>query len=381
MRKQNCVMGDRSPALENWSPRLWGRSPTGLFPESRIPSCPRRATLHAINVHPALRALLRIRARFALYCLLIGLIGLVGCANKRDKPLIAHDPRYTIADWSYAGHPGRLVTTAHYELFTTVTEANLLKILPQVLETAYLNYQKLVPGHEPAEKMKVYMFVQRGEFEHFTRRLAPEKAETLVQVRNGGYSERGVTVVEYTSHEFTFPLMTHEAFHQYLNTCVHPDIPAWLNEGLAVCFEGQYGSAAGIRAFDFWFNPSRRGKLVESLQRQDLFTLDELLRINAGNVVGGSLRRIGAYYGQVWALILFLREGADGKYAAGFQKMLEAISQGKAQAHAQAAFALASDARPYSPGAALFEAFISPDIEAVNREYVRFMRQRFLGER
>lgn len=304
-----------------------------------------------------------------------------GCVSRRDKPLVAEDAKYTIADWKYGGRPGHVVTTDHYELYTTVTDENLLKIMPQVLETCYLNYQKTIPGREPSGKMPVYMFLQRGEFEHFTRRLSPEKADTLVQVRNGGYSERGVTVVQYVSHEFTFPLMTHEAFHQYLYHCVHEDVPAWLNEGVAVCFEGQYGSNTGIRAFDAWYNPSRRGKLVESLQRQDLFSLSELLRIHAGHVVGGSMRRIGAYYGQVWALVLFLQHGEDGKYAEGFRRMLEAISRNEHTRHSEAAYAMASDGGQYDPGTSLFAAFISPDIETVNREYVRFMRQRFLGER
>ena len=45
--------------------------------------------------------------------------------------------------------------------------------------------------------------------------------------------------------------------------------------------------------------------------RDEIFSLEELLRINAGHVVGGSTRKVSAYYGQVWALMLFLREGQE----------------------------------------------------------------------
>jgi hypothetical protein len=249
------------------------------------------------------------------------------------------------------------------------------------METAYLFYRELVPtAREPEQPMPVYLFARRAEWADFTKRFGPQRARTLLKVRNGGYMERGVTVAEYVSHAVTFPLLTHEGFHQFLFHCAHPHVPAWLNEGLAVLCEGQRWGNAGLTEFDPWHNPQRRNTLAEVLLRDELFSLDELLRINAGHVVGGSTRKISAYYGQVWALTLFLREGEEGKYAEGFARLLNALGSSDLENYARA-YHVQSSRQSYNFGRDLFCNFISDDLETVEREYLTFMRQRILGAR
>ncbi|MBI5863636.1 MAG: hypothetical protein HZB38_03830 [Planctomycetes bacterium] len=311
-----------------------------------------------------------------------------GCAprNKPD-PLIVVNPAYERADWRYGSHPGQRITSEHYDFYTTITDSSLFATLPQVMETAYRNYRRLVPApREPSEKMKIYLFAQRAEFEHFTKQLSPQKAATLLKVRNGGFSEQGVTVLEYVSHEATFPLMTHEGFHQYLDRCVRPNVPAWLNEGLAAYCEGFRGSAEGISDLDPWLNPLRRNALADALLREQIFPLSELLRINAGHVIGGSDRKISTYYAQVWALMLFLEQGLPdektkvGRYAASFDRLRKALAEDNLESFAQAAFAT-SNQQVYSFGQCLFSAFVGSDFDAIEKEYVRFMRQRILNEK
>jgi hypothetical protein len=311
-----------------------------------------------------------------------------GCAKPDPSIIIAPNTvPYEQADWSYVDRIGKQITSDHYTIHTTITDDTLRSALPQVMETAYQNYRRLVPtAREPSENMRIYLFAQRGEFAHLARKLSPEKAQVLLQVRNGGYSEKGVTVIEYVSHEVTFPLMTHEGFHQYLHHCVAPNIPAWLNEGLAVYCEGFKGGATGIRELDPWHNPARRNALAEALLRDKLFPLDELLRINAGHVIGGSTRKIATYYAQVWALMNFLEQAEPdpkekiGKYTARFAKMREALAAGDLESHAQAAH-VASSRPAYSFGQSLFAAFIGDDFASIDREYVRFLRQRILNEK
>lgn len=314
--------------------------------------------------------------------------GFSGCAKPDPSIIVAPQTvPFEQEDWNYVDRSGKQIVSEHYTIHTTITDDALRTALPQVMETAYLNYRRLVPtARAPAGKMPIYLFAQRGEFEHFTRKLSPEKAQTLLQVRNGGYSEKGVTVMEYVSHEVTFPLMTHEGFHQYLHHCVAPDIPAWLNEGLAVYCEGFRGAAGGISELDPSHNPARRNALADALLRDKLFPLDELLRINAGHVIGGSTRKIATYYAQVWALTLFLEQFEPdpkekiGKYQRQFEKMRCALAAGDVETHAQAAH-ISSSQPTYSYGQSLFAAFIGDDFAAIDREYVRFLRLRFLNEK
>jgi hypothetical protein len=281
----------------------------------------------------------------------------------------------------YRDRPGRLIKTEHYEIYTTLDDPVLIESLPQAMETTYRFYRQLVPtAIEPERPMPVYLFARRDEWSSFTRRFAGPRAQTLLKVRHGGYSERGVSVMEYVTHSITFPLVAHEGFHQYVHHCVKRPVPAWLNEGLAVVCEGQRWGKVGLKEFDPWHNPVRRNALAEALVRDEIIPLDELLCINAGHVVGGPSRKIGTYYAQVWALILFLREGADGKYAERFDRLRHALGAEDLETFAQAAH-VTSGAPRYNFGRELFRSFITDDLETAEREYIAFMRHRVLGKR
>jgi hypothetical protein len=326
--------------------------------------------------------LIRLPGRGAvLPALVVCGVFLGGCASsKRTTPVLEHVP-FEIVAWEDQGYGGRQITTEHYEIYTTLDDDVLLEAIPQAVETAYVFYRQLVPtAREPGERMKVYLFARRGEWADFTRRFAGPRAKTLLKVRRGGYSERGVSVAEYVSHSVTFPLLAHEGFHQYLHHCVNRRVPAWLNEGLAVLCEGQRWGNVGLKEFDPWYNPSRRNTLAEALLRNELFPLEDLLRINAGHVVGGSSRKVNAYYGQVWALMLFLREGQEGKYAEGFARLLSALGSQDLQPYARAAH-VGSSGRRYDFGRDLFCNFITDDLDTFQREYTAFMRQKILSAR
>jgi hypothetical protein len=318
-----------------------------------------------------------------LLLLTLGAYGVFGggCAGPRNATPVLEDVPFETAVWQYRGHPGQRVTTAHYEIYTTLGDERLLAALPQAMETAYLYYRRLVPtAGEPQQPMRVYLFARRDEWVDFTKRFAGPRARTLLKVWRGGYTERGVAAIEYVTHSITFPLVAHEGFHQFLYHCVNGRVPAWLNEGLAVLCEGQRWSDVGLKEFDPWHNPVRRNTLAEALLRDELRPLEELLRINAGHVVGETTRKIGTYYAQLWALMLFLQEGQEGKYAEGFMRLRDTLGAQDLEPFAHAAH-VKSARQNYNFGRELFCNFISDDLETVQREYVAFMRQKILGQR
>ena len=321
---------------------------------------------------------LTIPPRTAVPLMLLALAA--GCTQRNTTPALTN-VRFDEQRWSYGQSPGTALRTDHYEIHTTLEDPRLVRALPQALETAYSFYRTLIPtAAEPSGPMRVYLFARRGEFEHFTKHQFPEKADLLVRVRNGGFMEAGRTVIEYTSHGTTFPLMTHEAFHQFLYHCVKTRVPPWLNEGLSTMCEGQRWGQAGLREFDPAHNPTRRNRLAEALLEHDLIPLKELLRIGAGNVIGRSPEKAYVYYAELWGLMLFLREGADGKYAEPFARLLEAVGKEDLEAFARAAH-VSSDERRYNFGRALFESLISPDVETVEAEFHHYLGVLLLNER
>jgi hypothetical protein len=304
---------------------------------------------------------------------------LLGCASDERRFEPRRDVPFERVEWKFGQQAGARVLTEHYDVRTTVRDEGMLEALPQALETFYAYFRFLMPNApEVEERMAIYLFAQRGEFEAYTQRLGAERAELLLKVRYGGYTESGVAVIEYINRPATYTLMAHEALHQYLDRAIGGRVPAWLNEGLAVMAECHRWGAVGVRDFDPWFNPRRRDDLIQATMRGDLFPLPELLRINAGHVVGGSARRTSAYYAQLWGLMVFLQHGEQGKYAAGFQNLLNTIGEGDLDRHARAVF-VASRGEDYDFGEALFRAFISDDLDEVAAEFHEFVSTEVIG--
>lgn len=302
------------------------------------------------------------------------LAGLTGCATSQPRPAVPFEEE----PWRFARSPGVKLTTAHYEIYTTLQDEMLVHALPAFVEAAYQHYTSLVPpARTPPERMKVYLFASRGQWEAFTRRFTGSRASVFLKVRNGGYSERGVSVIEYVRHEITFPLFAHEGFHQYIYHCIGTRIPAWLNEGLAVYCEGQRWDSHGLKTFDPVYNPSRRNDLATALIGNKVHSLRRLLQTDAGQMIEGSSRSVATYYAQVWGLILFLREGAGGKYAGGFQRLLDKLHELEIEQHARAAH-IWSERPSFNFGEDLFRSFVSEDLATVEQEYLAYLRARFL---
>lgn len=306
------------------------------------------------------------------------LLVLAGCqaGGPARQPVVC-----TVEPWTFGGAEGYRLTTEHYDIYTTLTDEVLRGALPDFVEGAYANYTQLVmPTRVPAERMRVYLFASRGQWAAFTRRFTGHRAKVFLRVQNGGYSEGGVSVIQYVSHSITFPLFAHEGWHQYLYHCADTRVPAWLNEGLAVCCEGQRWNEHGVTEWDPWFNPMRANALRRALLAGRLHALRTLLETHAGKVLQGSSEQVATYYAQVWALILFLQEGQDGKYAAKFARLLKQVGAADLEQHARAAY-IWSERDTYNFGEALFRNFISDDLATVEQEYQAFMRARFLERR
>lgn len=308
------------------------------------------------------------------YCGLAAvMLTLVGCAAEAPREISVQRE-----SWRFGGRPGHKIVTPHYEIYTTVDDERLIETFPTLVEGAFDFYTELVPPtREPNTLLKTYFFQTRRQWLVFTHsQFPPARAKMLSRVRYGGYSEGSLAAIEYVSHAITFPLFTHEGFHQYVHAYVSERIPAWLNEGLSVCCEGQRWSGTRV-TFDPWDNPLRRNTLADRLLRKNLIPLRELLRTHAGEVVQGPPSKTGTYYSQVWMLVMFLKEGP---YAEQFGRLMEKLGDPQLERYARAAF-IASDSGQYNFGEYLFRSFITDDLATFEREYVAFMRMRVLGER
>jgi hypothetical protein len=312
----------------------------------------------------------------AFAALSIVAVSIIGCTARRTLPAPA---ACDSEPWKFCHHDGSKLTTAHYEIYTTLTDPVQLEMIPDLVERAYAYYQQLVPpAHEPAERMKVYLLATRNQWATATVHLTGPRADVYLRVRNGGFSDGGISVIQFVEPSVTGPLLAHEGFHQYLHCCVGPDVPAWLNEGLAVVCEGQRWTSTRLLDFDPQFNPTRQSRLAEAVNRNRLFPFEELLQTNAGNVVQETSTKVGTYYAQVWALMLFLKEGEGGKYAAGFERLRRELATPVSAQHLRVE-QIWSPGGMITPGEALFRSYISDDLPTFEREYQEYLQSRLLA--
>ena len=103
----------------------------------------------------------------------------------------------------------------------------------------------------------------------------------------------------------------HEAFHAYLRNSVYPrrqyDVPPWLNEGLAMIFEGGLLEGNSLRVDAP--NPAALKKLKADLAGPDPLPLEKLLAAGAGQFIETAGTRsavVDRYYVHAWGLAYYL---------------------------------------------------------------------------
>lgn len=304
----------------------------------------------------------------------IVLVAMAGCASHPPPPPVAVEQQ----DWAAPdGTTGIQLLTRHYDLRVTTRDTLLQEYLAPFMETAFAQYALLIPStRESSERLVVYLFGTRPEWADFTRRTFPAQAHTYLHIHAGGFMDHAsATTVAYDlRRDRTLSLLAHEGLHQYVARHVPERIPAWLNEGLATQFE-----AFDLRGDRPVFTPRRnflrKNHLRAALGPEGEFIpLSELLRMHAGEAVVETGQTVRTYYAQVWSMMLFLREGADGKYAEAFGKLLADAGAGRIGTTVSGYRAATPDAASTSDGEVIFRRYITEDLGGFMSEYRAFAR-------
>ncbi len=299
------------------------------------------------------------------------LLATAGCtATRRDASVVVSQH-----PWTFNGHTGAAITTDHFDLYTTVSDPQLLDYLPAFLEATYRQYSTLLPPHpNGGQRLETYLFANKHQWLDFTRRTFPERYDTYSRVQVAGYAA-GAKCVTFNIQPriYTLAVIAHEGLHQYFAANFDHPIPAWLNEGLAAYCEG-FDVVGGKPVFVPQQNSVRRNALREILATNSLMPLRDVLATDAGKVIvesRGSQTR--AYYAQAWALIVFLRHGANGKYAGRFQALLTDVAGGQLTTKTQAARIASKSPSTLSTGEAVFQAYLAVEPNAFEDELRKYM--------
>ena len=244
----------------------------------------------------------------------------MGCAasapvDPAEQPPAAPAP-FKSEPWSFENHPGHLLTSAHYQVYTTFDDAEIDKSVVQVMEAALKQYQRIAPGVPLTDRpMQCYLFGTRTEWTDFTRRHTGPQANVYLQINRGGYTVRDWYVAYFVGEAATYSVAAHEGWHQFVYRHFKGRLPPFLEEGIATMFE----DVNWHNDLPYWklsVNRARTASLRRAIDNHELFPLPDLMQMHAGNVVRQPAPRIEAFYSEDWAFATYLWAGDNGRHRA-----------------------------------------------------------------
>ncbi|MCU0915157.1 MAG: hypothetical protein MUC88_11415 [Planctomycetes bacterium] len=281
--------------------------------------------------------------------------------------------------WENLYGPGLRLTTDHYEIFSTVTQPLLLRMVPGFVESAHRGYNEQLPhAIETATPLQVYLFADRRQWEDFTNDFAGDQAPLFLKIRTGAYYLNGACVVYDIGPTRTLAALGHEGWHQFNSRHFKYRLPSWLDEGVAMQFETGV-SERGLYRFDPSANLQRLGALQETLGRGQPIPLRDLVATSPGEVLAtDQAQAVTAFYSQSYAVVRFLREAGGGRHLDSYHRLLADGLLGRWPLDPAAGLTAADRNLPRTiiwnrqVGRQLFEHYIGADLDRLEQDYLAF---------
>ena len=303
--------------------------------------------------------------------------GMIKYLKSRNLPTMK-----SVQVWENLYGPGLKLTTAHYDIFTTLLEPLMLSQVPGFIESAYQSYQNQLPRPvTTTTRFTIYLFAERLQWEDFTKNFAGPAAPMYCRIKAGAYYLNGACVVYNIGRERTFAVLGHEGWHQFNSRHFKYRLPSWLDEGIAMLFEtSRYEK--GLFYFEPALNTSRLGALKAMLIKDKMIPLRSLIALNPGEVlVSDETEAVTAFYSQSYALVRFLREASYSKWLQNYHQLLMDGLKGNWSLSETNKTVAADRNIPLTVrwnravGTQLFEQYVDNDFDQIEKEYITFCRK------
>jgi hypothetical protein len=287
-----------------------------------------------------------------------------------------------VRGWANPYGHGLELATDHYALFTTLLDPDLLAMLPAFMESAHRAYNAELPHPiRPRERSTIYLFADRPQWEAFTRDLAGPQAGAFLQIRDGAYCLNGVCAAYDLGPERTLAALAHEGWHQFTSRHFAFRLPSWLDEGVAATFEGFTWIRGGAQ-FHRGPNAYRLGPLRDAGAAGTLLPLDVLLATSPGEAMAlDRSARVQTFYGQAYALALFLQQAEGRRYLAGYRRLMADGLAGRWPLESLSRAIAADRNMPKTVdwnrivGPRLFRYYVTHDLQGFQQRYQAFCAQ------
>ena len=304
---------------------------------------------------------------------------LLGCSS---DPANARKPRYAsivaVEPWSYPKSTARVVRSRHYAIHTTISDNDFLEKLSELMESALAQYQQFTPGVRVSPTpMDCYVFQGRQEWADFTSDKTGEDAALYLQINRGGYTVRDWYVAYFIGEIGTYAVAAHEGWHQYVARHFKSRMPPFLEEGIATMFENVrfYSTSSAPPVFDLSPKSHRADKLRHAVDSKNLWPIEKLITMHAGDVVALPGAKIEAFYAQNWAFAEFLWDAEGGKYRPALQRLLSDCANGTLYADSRSSRRRFGDSWNPDTVRPMLEHYLGMDLAQIEQAYLAYCRK------
>ena len=197
----------------------------------------------------------------------------------------------------------RILEVRHYRIHTDLDRA-FAEDLGRRMDAMFEDYSRRLADFNPdrRSKFEVYLFASRQDYLNFTNNKVPNTGGVFMPSRN-----TLAAFLEGQGRDTLRRTLQHEAFHQFAHSAIHPDLPPWLNEGLASVFEE--GIFMG-RTFSLGQVPPRRMRQLQAdIEARRLVSFRKFMDYSLEEwsvALTEEGMRGAAQYNQAWAMCHFL---------------------------------------------------------------------------
>ncbi|HZZ44719.1 MAG TPA: hypothetical protein VFE58_17415 [Tepidisphaeraceae bacterium] len=206
--------------------------------------------------------------------------------------------------------------TKYYEIHTDLTG--------DALREAELRMTKMAEEYRARTRMFFGAADQRLPFYLF-RKAKDYYATGVPEDSSGVFTGTALLALAGEKTDLqTWHVIQHEGFHQYVNSVIGPNLPIWLNEGMAEYFgEALFTGDSFVSGL---IPPWRLTRVQESLKNNEFVPLKDMLGLP---VEQWNAKLSVNNYDQAWSMVQFLAHADNGRYEHLFVSFISAVGRGK----------------------------------------------------
>jgi len=219
----------------------------------------------------------------------------------------------------------------HYRIFTNLSQRETVPF-GRHMDALFEQYDKRFRGlgAKQIERMPLYLFKTEQQYNRFLQE------RDIDATHSGGmffvtHQVRGLaTWAESRSRRKTFEVLQHEGFHQFAWHAIGPNLPVWLNEGLAQYFEHAVLDEDGRMSLGLT-SRARIERVQAAIKRGDAVPIIALMRVTGkqwANLLRDHPDRANLLYAQSWSLAYFLIHANNGEHKPKLMDYLKRLANG-----------------------------------------------------